>query len=194
MAGIVVTKAGALRPRGGEMARAQKKPSAGTRRRTGSSANRSAKSKVLIDHDEIRRWAEERGAQPARVKGTERNGDDVGIIRLDFPGYTGEDTLEHISWDDWFEEFDKRNLALIVQDKTAGGQQSNFNKLVGRETAQAGTRGASRASRRHPGRVSKAKTIGRASNKSTAKTKRASTRAKRTQSVRGRATSRRKAA
>jgi hypothetical protein len=52
------------------MAGAQKKPSAGTRRRTGSSANRSAKSKGLIDHDEIRRWAEERGARPARVKGT----------------------------------------------------------------------------------------------------------------------------
>jgi len=98
-------------------------------------ARTSASSKVLTDHDEIRRWAEERGARPARVNGT-GNGDDVGIIRLDFPGYTGEDSLEEISWDDWFRKFDESNLALIVQDRTARGQKSNFNKLVSRETLE----------------------------------------------------------
>ena len=92
--------------------------------------------RVLTDHEEIRRWAEERGAHPARVKGTGGDGD-VGIIRLDFPGYTGEDTLEPISWDEWFRKFDESNLALIVQDVTASGERSNFNKLVSRETLQA---------------------------------------------------------
>src|SRR5438874_2131800 len=95
-----------------------------------------ASSRVLTDHDEIRRWAEERGAKPARVKGTGGDGD-VGIIRLDFPGYTGEDTLEPISWDAWFRKFDESNLALIVQDTTASGERSNFNKLVSRETVEA---------------------------------------------------------
>jgi hypothetical protein len=96
-------------------------------------ARTSASSRVLTDHDEIRRWAGERGAKPARVRGT-GDGDDVGIIRLDFPGYTGEDKLEPISWDDWFRKFDESGLALLVQDKTAKGQRSNFNKLVSRET------------------------------------------------------------
>lgn len=86
----------------------------------------------LTDHEEIRRWAEDRGAHPACVRGTGGN-NDIGMIRLDFPGYSGEESLEQISWDDWFEKFDERNLALIVQDKTSGGQKSNFNKLVSRE-------------------------------------------------------------
>jgi hypothetical protein len=45
--------------------------------------------------------------------------DDVGMIRLDFPGYSGEGSLEEISWDEWFDKFDESNLALLVQDETA---------------------------------------------------------------------------
>src|SRR5205085_11792509 len=86
----------------------------------------------LTDHEQIRQWAEERGGTPSCVRGTGDQGD-IGMLRLDFPGYSGGDSLQPISWDDWFEKFDDRGLALIVQDKTAGGQKSNFNKLVSRE-------------------------------------------------------------
>jgi len=86
----------------------------------------------LTDHDEIRRWAEERDAKPSCVKGTGGKGD-VGMIRLDFPGYSGEQSLREISWDEWFEKFDEGDLALLVQDETASGEKSNFNKLVKRE-------------------------------------------------------------
>ena len=90
----------------------------------------------LTDHDEIRKWAEARGAKPACVRGTGGK-DDTGMIRLDFAGYSGGDSLQEISWEEWFEAFDANNLALVVQEKTADGQQSNFNKLVKRETADA---------------------------------------------------------
>ncbi len=93
----------------------------------------------LTDHDEIRQWAEERGAAPACVRGTGGKGD-IGMIRLDFPGFSGEESLEHISWDDWFEKFDESGLALMVQDKLGSGEPSNFNKLVSRETAKGKTR------------------------------------------------------
>jgi hypothetical protein len=93
-------------------------------------------SHVLVDHDEIRRWAEERGGSPAAVKGTPRGGDDVGMIRIDFPGYSGEGKLEPIDWEDWFGKFDESSLALIVQDRTAGGEISHFNKLVSRGTIE----------------------------------------------------------
>jgi hypothetical protein len=63
------------------------------------------------------------------------------MIRLDFPGYSGAQSLEHIDWDEWFRKFDDNSLALLVQEKTARGQQSNFNKLVSRETAEEGSRG-----------------------------------------------------
>lgn len=89
-------------------------------------------SETLTDHKKIRQWAETRGARPACVKGTGGKAD-PGMIRLDFPGFSGEDSLQEISWDDWFKAFDDNGLALVVQEKTADGQQSNFNKLVSRE-------------------------------------------------------------
>jgi hypothetical protein len=95
-------------------------------------------SMMTTDHDTIRRWVEERGGRPARVKGT------GAILRIDFPGYTGEDTLEPISWDEWFRTFDEANLAFVYQETTADGKPSRFNKLVDRSTAEAETRTRSR--------------------------------------------------
>lgn len=86
-----------------------------------------------IDHDEIRAWVEERGGKPARVKATGHGDEDPGILRIDFPGYSGEGTLEHISWDEWFEAFEANNLAFIAQAETADGHESRFSKLVTRE-------------------------------------------------------------
>ena len=86
---------------------------------------------ALTDHDEIRRWAASRHATPSCVTGTGGEGD-VGMIRLNVPGYAGEDSLQAISWDDWFSQFDDDQLALLVQDRTASGEPSNFNKLVRR--------------------------------------------------------------
>lgn len=91
----------------------------------------------LIDHDDIRTWAEARHAQPACVRRTGGNGD-PGMIRLDFPGFSGARSLAPISWDQWFRSFDDNNLALLVQDRTARGQPSNFNKLVSRESGTEG--------------------------------------------------------
>ena len=99
-----------------------------------------AGSRTLTDHDQIRQWAEERGAHPACVRGTGNKGD-LGVLRLDFPGYTGADKLVEISWDEFFEKFDEQGLSLLVQDKTARGQKSNFNKLVSSGTASASSSG-----------------------------------------------------
>jgi len=89
---------------------------------------------MTTDHEEIQRWAEARGAHPAVVKNTRRkNGGSIGVLRLDFPGYTGEGSLEPISWDQFFDTFEEQQLALVYQDKTAANKPSNFNKLVRRE-------------------------------------------------------------
>jgi hypothetical protein len=82
---------------------------------------------VTKDHDVIRRWAEERGAVPATVPGTEHDGR-LGVLRLDFPGYGGE-RLEHVSWDDWFRSFDERDLEFVYQEHLKSGQKSNFFKV-----------------------------------------------------------------
>jgi len=92
-------------------------------------------SQTTTNHEEIRKWAEARGAKPACVRGTGDKGD-IGILRLDFPGYTGEDKLQEISWDEWFAKFEDRKLALLHQETTADGKKSNFNKIISREHAR----------------------------------------------------------
>ncbi|MFL5828249.1 MAG: bifunctional DNA primase/polymerase [Thermoleophilaceae bacterium] len=92
-----------------------------------------SQSKTTTDHDEIRRWVEEHGGKPAIVKGT-RDGDS-GVLRIDFPGGTGEDQLEHVSWDEWFDVFDRNNLAFLYQEQKASGEDSTFFKLVNRDNA-----------------------------------------------------------
>jgi hypothetical protein len=82
------------------------------------------------DHDEIRRWVEEHGGTPATVRGT--GDDEAGVLRIDFPGGSGEDELEHISWDEWFDKFEQENLAFLYQERKASGEDSTFFKLVSR--------------------------------------------------------------
>jgi len=102
-------------------------------------ATRSSKSKATIDHDEIRKWAEARGGHPATVKATETDGE-PGLLRIDFPGYRGVHTLEEITWDEFFEKFDEKNLAFLYQEKTAAGKPSRFCKLVSRDSVKTRSR------------------------------------------------------
>ena len=119
-----------------------------------------AQSKVTTDHEEIRQWAEERGAEPACVRGTGGEGD-IGMLRLEFPGAPGarDESLQPISWDDWFGKFDERGLALLFQEKTARGDSSNFNKIISRETAEAREEGDTKSSRRSGRRKSTGKRL-----------------------------------
>jgi hypothetical protein len=78
------------------------------------------------DHDEIREWAEARGGTPATVKGTPKPGEEAGLLRIDFPGFSGASSLEKISWDDFFEKFDDMNLIFLYEDK----KNSRFNKFI----------------------------------------------------------------
>ena len=91
------------------------------------------------DHETIRRWVEKRGGHPARVKGTGARGD-AGLLRIDYPDYSGEETLERISWDDFFRKFDEANLAFLYQERTADGKESRFSKLVDRSEAESKAR------------------------------------------------------
>jgi anaerobic selenocysteine-containing dehydrogenase len=87
------------------------------------------KTKTTTAHQEIRRWVEERGGNPARVEGTQ-------LLRIDYPGFSGEQRLEQISWDEFFEVFDKNNLAFIYQEETKDGGESRFSKFVDRDSLE----------------------------------------------------------
>jgi ferritin-like metal-binding protein YciE len=110
---------------------------------SGRSSGAAHSGNMTTDHDEIRRWAEERGGNPACVQGTGGQGD-IGMLRIEFPGKPNakDAKLQPISWDDFFEKFDERGLALLYQETTARGQKSNFNKLVGRREDKTRTAGS----------------------------------------------------
>ncbi len=107
----------------------------------------SSQAKVTTNHDEIRRWVEARGGQPARVKGTDEKGGS-GILRIDYPGYSGEETLERITWQEFFRGFEENRLAFLYQDETKAGEESRFSKLIDRDTAERETGRAAHTSRR----------------------------------------------
>jgi hypothetical protein len=89
--------------------------------------------KATQDHEVIRRWAEARGGRPATVRRTADG--EPGILRINFPGYA-EQSLENISWDEWFRKFDEKDLVFLFQERTAEGDLSRFFKIVDRETAE----------------------------------------------------------
>jgi len=78
----------------------------------------------------IQRWVEERDGFPATVKQTHKQ-NDPGLLRIDFPGYSGEDTLEQVGWDEWFKGFEANKLAFLYEDEP----NSRFNKLISRDSA-----------------------------------------------------------
>lgn len=97
-------------------------------------AKTSHEAKITTDHEEIRRWVEERGGHPAIVKGTEKGGS--ALLRIDYPGFSGDDRLEEITWDEFFEIFDENNLAFLYQEQTEDGGLSRFSKFVDRSRAE----------------------------------------------------------
>lgn len=100
-----------------------------------------AAAKVTTDHGRIRQWVEARGGHPAAVARTARGGG-PGVLRIDFPGYSGAGRLRSISWEDFFDTFEDGNLAFLYQERTDRGRPSRFCKLVDRARASAGSRGS----------------------------------------------------
>jgi hypothetical protein len=92
-----------------------------------------SEAKTTTDHAAIRRWVEERGGRPVSVEGTERRSDPAGVLRIDFPGHGAEEGLTELSWEDFFEKFEKEKLAFLHQDETKGGAESRFFKFVQRD-------------------------------------------------------------
>ncbi len=98
-------------------------------------------SNTTTNQTEIKNWVEERGGYPARVKGTDTR-DSEGLLRIDYPGFSGENTLERITWEEFFTAFEENKLAFLYQEETKDGKQSRFSKLVNRDAADEKQRAA----------------------------------------------------
>jgi hypothetical protein len=61
------------------------------------------------------------------AKGLKASDSSDGVLRLDFA--EPDESLERISWDDFFKAFDENRLAFLHQDEPSSG----FSKLVSRD-------------------------------------------------------------
>jgi len=86
-----------------------------------------SEAKTTQDHDTIRRWAEARGGRPSSVTQTRGEGD-PGILRLDFD--PRDESLDPLSWDEFFQKFDSAHLSFLYQDETGDGKKSRFHKFI----------------------------------------------------------------
>ena len=89
-------------------------------------------SHTTTDHNIIRKWVEERRGRPSTVKRTGSR-EEAGILRINFPGYSGEESLEEIAWEEFFDKFEEKKLAFLYQDQTSSAEQSRFCKFINRE-------------------------------------------------------------
>lgn len=79
-------------------------------------------------HDVIQKWAKDRGATPATVPGTERDGR-PGVLRFEFPGGQ-KGRLQEVEWHRWFDTFDTRDLVMLFQERLSNGSRSNFYRFI----------------------------------------------------------------
>lgn len=89
---------------------------------------KSHESKQTTDHDTIKKWVEARQGRPAMVEATDQ-GKDGGVLRIKFQDHTKE-TLEEISWDQFFRIFDENNLQFLYQENTREGNEIRFFKFT----------------------------------------------------------------
>lgn len=95
---------------------------------------------MLVDHDEIRDWAEARAGQPALSDPALGMGQAEPMLCFTFGQHAYQDTdegwdevgsVEIIEWDEWFRIFEERRLALVVSKNVPGGREE-FHEFVRR--------------------------------------------------------------
>lgn len=75
------------------------------------------------DHAIIRQWAERRQAEPATGEATASGAATVDVhdggagVRFNFPGVG---RFRPISWEEWFENFDRHALTFLYEENEAG--------------------------------------------------------------------------
>jgi hypothetical protein len=89
--------------------------------------------KTTTNHDEIRKWVEKRGGHPAVVASTESRSGNDGLLRIDYdePGGNDDDRLHRTTWDEFFDIFDRNDLAFLYDPDG----DNRFSKFVEKESA-----------------------------------------------------------
>ncbi|MFA4886841.1 MAG: hypothetical protein WC595_01385 [Candidatus Nanoarchaeia archaeon] len=87
---------------------------------------KTALTKITTDHGEMRKWVKERKGHPIHLKGM-LDADEIPIsIKLPHSTMEGSE----ITWDEFFKQFDDRNLAFEYEERDENGELSLFFKLI----------------------------------------------------------------
>lgn len=90
---------------------------------------------VTTDHEEIRSWASRRRGVPAMMAKAQ-DGQPAGKLLIRFPRHLVPQTdrvkATEIPWGNFFERFDRDNLALLYQEQTTSGHTSYFFRVIER--------------------------------------------------------------
>ncbi|MGI6856642.1 hypothetical protein [Mesorhizobium sp. 1B3] len=99
---------------------------------------------TLTDHEEIRDWAAARMGSPGVVDVSAESGTQPMLrIVFDQAAYQDQDRperapntggIELVEWNEWFEIFDRNQLALVVAVDRPGVRE-NFHEIIRRDEA-----------------------------------------------------------
>lgn len=81
---------------------------------------------VTIDHQVIRAWAQQRNARPSTIEGDEHP------WPLLFSFGSAANGVQEISWDRFFTEFERADLAFLYCDIGPKGKVDDFHEFVKR--------------------------------------------------------------
>lgn len=92
--------------------------------------------RVTTVHEEIERWARERGGRPVSVSGPGGDEADDGrrFVDVRFPGEDGRDA-EPVGWDAFFERFEEAGLAFAYDAEGDADAPGDACALVDRDRA-----------------------------------------------------------
>ena len=99
----------------------------------GTRVDPSAKVLSTRDHGVIREWAARRHAQPATGEKTSTGPATVDVkdggagVRFNFPG---QGQFRPITWNEWFENFDRHECAFVYDNEAPGESPSSRYRIV----------------------------------------------------------------
>lgn len=89
--------------------------------------------KITFDHKTIQSWSENRKAIPVKLKNED---EPIEALKIEFPEehrkHKKNDNLEiaHLTWKEFFEEFEEEKLAFQYLEEDVDGKKSKFFRVI----------------------------------------------------------------
>jgi hypothetical protein len=86
--------------------------------------------RITRNHEEIKHWAEERDGVPAVPKTNDVSSKTPQGLYIDFLDNGENKEMKQISWNEFFEKFEEKDLAFVYKDKVELGAENKEYSFV----------------------------------------------------------------